>query len=165
MNNNKTIIAVVIAGLVLIAGITTTVIVLNLPRTESEPQTSETTTNETKEEESEFADGVTAKGPIIAENISVETIEVSMVGETPNFLVFFLNTANEESKEIDCSKFKLIFSDGTSIQPTTDTKTINGFSSYTQWAFPFTKESLKAGDKVTVYYGDTNVGDLEVKSS
>lgn len=127
--------------------------------------TEETSTEATTTEAADSGERTetTADGVLYSEDgIDVREVEVNLVGSTFNFSVVFANN-NDVEKDFDCSKFTIVKDDET-IQPTTQTKTLDANESYMQWAFPIREPgSLALGDEVDVYYGETLITTVTVE--
>ena len=95
------------------------------------------------------------------DGVDVKKVELEMVGSTPNLQVVFSNSTDKPI-EVDCGKFEVKLADGTVVDFAGSTKTIDANQPYTQWAFTAKADTMKAGDKATVSYGGTELGEFEV---
>ncbi|MBQ9002931.1 MAG: hypothetical protein IJ087_13855 [Eggerthellaceae bacterium] len=96
------------------------------------------------------------------DGVDVKDISFDMVGDTPNFMIIFSNTTDNDI-EVDLSKFKIMVNDTDEVSFHLTTKTVAANTKHAQNAFTASANSMKVGDEVYVYYNGELVGTYEVQ--
>lgn len=93
--------------------------------------------------------------------VDVTKISFEMVGDTPNFMVIFSNKTDKDV-DVDLTPFKIKVVDGDEVSFHLTHKEVKANTPYSQNAFTASANTMKVGDKVSVFYGDTDLGVFEV---
>ena len=95
------------------------------------------------------------------DGVDVTKISFEMVGDTPNFMVVFSNKTDKDV-DVDLTPFKIKVVDGDEVSFHLTHKEVKANTPYSQNAFTASANTMKVGDKVSVFYGDTDLGVFEV---
>ena len=104
-----------------------------------------------------------SKALLTVDGADIKSVELRLVGETPNLSVVFANSTDKDIT-VEAGKFSVKTSDGKSY-PFFESKTVlEANQSYIQHAYTAFKDdpSFKEGDTVEIYYGDTLLDTVEV---
>lgn len=103
-----------------------------------------------------------ASGALFSANgVDITSLGVEMVGDTPNLMVVFANSTDQDV-DFDLTPLKVLVNDKDEVNFHLTSKTVPANTPYLQCADTASPGSMKVGDQAYVYYGDALLGKFDV---